>query len=244
MEPGVGEVIARAVRGPARRVDFPVSFDDGPFVVKFAHALAEIADEFVEGIQLFLSGLALVEVADQTDADGDVVQIVAMDVAAVDLFAPAGADFDFTIPGGRAVADDKLIGEAVLHLADIGVIVVKSLGIALPRSAVVDDQIAPAGFLDGSAVDLFANGLWQIFPAGKPTEEGGWLEAALGVEPRFFDDQRRLLFLGGRFGCFFWRGVSRGRWGWRRFCFSGGGRGGGGAAWTGGGFGGGGEEGF
>ena len=73
VEPGVGEVIARAVRGPAGRVDFPACFDDGPFVVKFAHTLAEVADEFVEGIQLFLSGFALVEVAYQTDADGNVV---------------------------------------------------------------------------------------------------------------------------------------------------------------------------
>ena len=111
-----------------------------------------------------------------------------MDVAAVDLFAPAGADLNFTVAGGRAVADDKLIGKAVVHLPDMGVIVVKSLRVALPRSAVVDDQIAPAGFLHGRAVDLFANGLRQIFPAGKPAEEGCGLEVGLGVEARFFDD--------------------------------------------------------
>lgn len=142
-----------------------------------------------------------------------------MDVAAVDLFAPAGADLDFTITGRRAVADDKLIGQAVLHLADIGVVVVESLRVALPRSTIVDDQIAPAGFLDGSAVDLLADGLWQIFPAGKPAEEGRGLEAGLGVESRLFDDQRRLLFLGRRPRGFFRRDVFRGRWDWRRFCF-------------------------
>lgn len=153
-----------------------------------------------------------------------------MDVAAVDLFAPAGADLDFTVARGRAVADDKLVGKAVVHLADIGVIVVKCLRVALPRSAVVDDQIAPARFLYGSAVDLFANGLWQIFPAGKPAEEGCGLEAGLRIESRFFDDQRRLILGRGRLGWFFWRGVFgravfRGRRGGGSFCFLGGGRG-------------------
>ena len=97
MEPGVGEVVAGAVCGPARRVDFSVRFDDGPFVVDFADALAQVAEEFIEGIQLLLSGFSLIEIAHETDADGDVVQVVAVDMAAIDLFAPAATHLNFAV---------------------------------------------------------------------------------------------------------------------------------------------------
>ena len=73
MKPGVGEVVSWTVRGPARRINLAVGFDDGPLVVNFAHALAQIAEKLVEGLELFLGGFSLIEIADETDAECDIV---------------------------------------------------------------------------------------------------------------------------------------------------------------------------
>lgn len=139
VEPGVGKIISRTVRGPAWRVDFAVRFDHGPFVIHFADTLAQVAEELIERVELFLSGFFLVEVADQTDAESDVVQVVTVYMPAVDLSAPAITNFDLAISGGRSIADNELVGEAVWHLADVGVVELKCFGVALPCSAVVDD---------------------------------------------------------------------------------------------------------
>jgi hypothetical protein len=97
VEPGVGEVIARAVRGPARRINLAVGFDDGPLVVNFAHALAQIAEKLVEGLELFLGGFSLVENTDEANAYCNVIEVVTVDMASVDLLAPAAANFDLSI---------------------------------------------------------------------------------------------------------------------------------------------------
>ena len=96
-----------------------MGLDRGPFAVGFSRALAEVADEFVEGLKLLGRRFFLVEIAHQTDAKGDVVEVVAVDVAAVDLFLLAVADFDLAVARGGAVADDKVVGETVGHLADL-----------------------------------------------------------------------------------------------------------------------------
>ena len=204
MQPSVGKVVSRAICGPARGVDFAVRFDDRPLTIDFANALTQVADELVQGVELFLSGLFLIEVADEADAEGDVVEVVAVDMAAIDLAGPSAANFDFSVARGGAVADHKLIGKAVGHFAHIRVVEFKGFGIALAGAAVVHHDVAPAGFLDGSAVDLFAKGFWQVPPTGEPPKEGGGLEASFGVKARFFDYQRRILFLCGSFRGWVW----------------------------------------
>ncbi len=97
MEPPVGELASGAIRGPAGRVDFPVGFDDGKLVVDFAHAEAEIADQFLECLQLFFGGLVSVEVAYQTDPEGDIVEVITVYMAPIDLTMPPVANLNFAV---------------------------------------------------------------------------------------------------------------------------------------------------
>ena len=79
----------------------------------FYGALAQVPDEFVQGLELLGGGLFLVEITNKADAQGDIVQVVAVDMAPVDLFFPAVAHLDLTIARGGAVADDKVVSQPV-----------------------------------------------------------------------------------------------------------------------------------
>jgi len=67
-----------------------------------------------------------------------------MHMAAVDLAAPAIADFDLTIAGRCAVTNHKMIGEAVLHATNMPVVIIKNSRISLPRAAIVYYNELPA----------------------------------------------------------------------------------------------------
>ena len=70
-----------------------------------------------------------------------------MNMAAVDLATPAIADFDFAISRRSTVANDEMIGEAVLHPTNMLVVIIKDSRITLPRAAIVhDDKLPPASF--------------------------------------------------------------------------------------------------
>ncbi len=74
-------------------------FHDRPVIADFATTLAQIANELFATIELRAGRLIAIEIADQTNAKGDIVQIVAVNVAAVDLTTPAIADFDLAVAG-------------------------------------------------------------------------------------------------------------------------------------------------
>ena len=97
MEPPIGETTAGAIRGPARRIDFAVRFHDGPIAVDFTDSLAKIADEFLRGLELAFARQIPVEISDEANAEGDAVQVVAVDMASIDLAAPAVSDLDLSI---------------------------------------------------------------------------------------------------------------------------------------------------
>ena len=142
MEPAERESVAWTVGRLG--VDFLVAFDDRRFPFNFPDSDAEVGDELVEGAELGVGRLVPVEIANETDAQGNVVEVVAGNVSAVDLAGPAVADFDFPIACGIAVADDKVVGEAILHLADIPVVNIKDSSVSLSGSAVVNNNIFPA----------------------------------------------------------------------------------------------------
>ncbi len=78
--------------------------------VRLAAAFSQVADEFFARIELSARRLAAIEVAHQTDAERDVVQVIAVHVAAVDLTAPAIPYFDLAVTARCSVADHEMIG--------------------------------------------------------------------------------------------------------------------------------------
>ena len=128
-------------------------FHDGVVIVDLAATLAQITDQFLAAIELGARGLIAIEIADQANAKRDVVQVITVHVAAVDLPAPAIAYFDFAVAGGGAVADDEMIGETVSHPANISMVIIENGRVPLSCAAVVHDNELPAGTRDGRAVD-------------------------------------------------------------------------------------------
>ena len=113
----------------------------------FSAAVSQIENELFRGFQLCAGGLISVEIAYETNAQRDVVEIIAVHVATVDLAPPAIAHFDLAIAGRCAVPNDEVISEAVLHAPDMLVIIIEDTRIALTCPAVVhDDELPPTPF--------------------------------------------------------------------------------------------------
>ena len=129
-------------------------FHDRIMIVDLAAALAEITDQFFATIELGAGRLVTIKISDQTDAERDVVEIITVDVAAVDLSPPTVAHFDLTIPGGSSVADDKMISEPVLHSLEMSMVIIESRRVSLTRPAIVDNDELPTAAPDRRAIDL------------------------------------------------------------------------------------------
>ena len=151
MQPSVREVIPRAVGWP--RVDLLVSMDDRLPALSLSHSVAQVGDEFLQCDDLSFGGGVAVEVSDEADAEGDVVEVVAGHVTAVDLPDPAVADLDLAVARTVAIADHEVVGQAVLHVPHPEVVDVKDPGVPLTGAAVVDDDIFPSALAYRGAVD-------------------------------------------------------------------------------------------
>ena len=127
--------------------------DNGPPAFNLSDPIAQIAYEFIKRAQLGLGWLVTIEVADQTDSHGDVVEVVTCHVSAVELSRPARPNFNLTVAGGAAIADDKMVSKSVLHLTHTTMIRIEDASVPLSGSAVVNDNVLPPAFLDPCPVD-------------------------------------------------------------------------------------------
>jgi len=172
-----------------------VAFDNRLFAFDFADAPAEVGDEFVDGGKLGFCWLIAIEVPNEADPKGDIVEVIAGNVPAVDLAGPAVANLDFAIARRVPVANDEVICEPVLHFANSPVIHVKDPGVPLPGSAVVNDDVFPPTALDPGLIDGLPDGRGEVSPA---LEKPGELRASWGfkslvfIKPGFLDDNRRV----------------------------------------------------
>ena len=123
--------------------------------LNFAATFPQIADEFFARVELRACRLVTIEIADQTNSERDVVQIVAVDVPAVDLAPPAIAYFDLTIACRSPVPDHEMIRKPVLHPANVTMVIIERLGVSLTRPAVVHDNELPATPFHRGAPDRF-----------------------------------------------------------------------------------------
>ena len=122
--------------------------------VDLAAALSQITNEFFAAFELRARRLIAIEIADQTNPQRDVVQIIAVHVTAVDLSPPAIAHFNLPVGGRSAVADHEMVSKSVLHSPKMPMVIIERGGVALTRAAVVDDDELPATVRDRRAIDL------------------------------------------------------------------------------------------
>lgn len=154
MQPSIGEVVPGAISWT--RVDLLVGMHDRLPPLSLSNPVAEVGDKLFQRHNLSFGRCVAVEVANETDAKGDVVEVVAGYVAAVNLPGPAAADFNLAVARPMAIADDKMVGQAVLHMPYAKMVDVKDSGITLASAAVVDDHVFPAALTHGGAVDRCA----------------------------------------------------------------------------------------
>lgn len=162
-QPAEGEAVAWAISGLG--IDFLVTENDGGLAFDLADTAPEVGAEFIQRAELILGGCIPVEISDETNAERDVVQVVARDMATVDLSGPAVSDFDFAIARGIAIADDEVVGEAVLHFANASVVDIKNARVSLAGATIVNDDVFPASTLHLGIIDGLAQGGRQIAPS-------------------------------------------------------------------------------
>jgi hypothetical protein len=112
--------------------------------VDFAATFSQVADEFFARIELRAGWLVAIKIAYQANAERNVVQIIAVDMPAVDLAPPAIAYFDLAIASGCSVPDHEMIRKPILHSAHMSMIIIKHARVSLPRAAIMHDNELPA----------------------------------------------------------------------------------------------------
>ena len=120
-----------------------------------AATLSQVTDELFAGLELRARWLVAIKIADQTNAERNVIQIIAVHVAAVDLTPPTIADFDLAVARGSAVANHKVVRKTILHPANVPMIIIKSARVSLPRTAVMHHNELPPAPLHWCASDRF-----------------------------------------------------------------------------------------
>lgn len=125
--------------------------------VDFSAAFPQVVDQFFARLQLAPGRLIAVKISDQTNTQSDVVQIIAVNVAAVNLPAPAVANLDLPVSGRCAVAYDEMICQAVLHPSHVPMVIIENASTTLTRSAVMHDNKLPAAPHHRSAIDFISD---------------------------------------------------------------------------------------
>ena len=74
-----------------------MTFYNGRTSFDFSDPGAEVGAEFIESGELGLRGLVAIEIANQTNANGDIIEIVAGNVTSIDLLDPSLTDLDLAI---------------------------------------------------------------------------------------------------------------------------------------------------
>ena len=123
---------------------------------------AEPVHELSKGGELALCRMRRFEVPHETNADGGQIKLIAFYMTAEQLLSPAGADLDLSVARVDAVADDKMVGKAVLH-APLAVGAVVDGRVAVFDRTMVDDDALPVVGADINLGSLGAHALEKIF---------------------------------------------------------------------------------
>lgn len=193
MKPGERESVAGAIGWS--RVDFLMASDDGISAVHLSHASSQVADQFIQSFVLCFCWQIAIKVAYKANADRNIVQIVAVYVAAVNLTIPTVPNFDLTVSGRSAVPDNEVVSQSIRHFADMPMIIVENACVPLTSPAVMDDYVFPPVARDASFVDGLPNCRCQILPVNTRLAARRGHEVFLFLAPRFLNDNRLFVIM-------------------------------------------------
>ena len=121
--------------------------------IDFPAPLPQIIDQLFARLQLTARRLTAIEIAYQTNAERDVVEIIAVHMATVNLAPPAIADFDLAVAGRGSISNDEVVGQSIPHSTDLSMIIIESSCVSLTCPAVVHDDEFPSGALHRRAAN-------------------------------------------------------------------------------------------
>ena len=107
-------------------------------------ALPQIPNQLVARFELGARRLVAIEIAHQANTEPDVVHVIAVNMAAINLPAPAIANLDLSVPRRRPVSDHEMVGQSIPHSPHSPVIIIERARVPLSRPAVVHDDKFPA----------------------------------------------------------------------------------------------------
>lgn len=125
--------------------------------VDFAAAFSQIIDQLFARLQLPARRLVAIEIANQANAQCDIVQIVAVHVTAIDLTPPSIAHFDLSVAGRSTIADNKVVSEPIFHSPNMPVIIIENAGAALSCPAIVNNDELPPAPQHRRAIDFISH---------------------------------------------------------------------------------------
>ena len=168
----------------------------------FAAALPKVADQFLATFKLGPGRLVTIKVADQANPESDVVQIIAVHVAAVDLTSPAIAYFDLPVACRCSIANDEVVGKTILHMTNTSMVIIEDARVALTRATVMHHNHLPAGIamIGRCAIDFRTHGASQIAVTSSATAfatattEKSRPKTARSIVTGFLDGELRRLF--------------------------------------------------
>jgi len=123
--------------------------------VDFAAAFSQVTDKLLARVELRARWLVAIKIAHETNPERNVVQIIAVHVAAIDLTPPAIADFDLPVTGRCSVPNHKVIGETILHPSHVPMVVIEHACVSLSRAAIVHHNELPSAAFHRRAPDRF-----------------------------------------------------------------------------------------
>ena len=156
MQPIKRETISRTIRWAG--IYFLMAQYNRIATVDFTNSLPQVTNQFIQSFVLSSGREIAIEVADEANAERDVIEIVAVDVASGELNYPPIADLDLAITGRSPISNDKMISKAIRHAPDVPMIIIKYPGVTLASSTVVHHDIFPAIPGDARVIDRPAHG--------------------------------------------------------------------------------------
>src|SRR6516225_900538 len=188
MKPNERESICGAVSRAG--INLSVTANDRIFSVHLSDPSSEVADELVQSFVLGFCGQIAIEIAHKTDADGNIVQIVAVNVPSTELPIPPISNFDLAVSRRCTVSDHEMVGQSVRHSANMTMVVVEDARVTLARPAVVNDDIFPAIAGDACVINCFSNRWREVLPMHARFATWGLYEVLLLFRSGFLNNDR------------------------------------------------------